>query len=111
MAYKVDSNVQGSYVIYRDMPLVREGNFIYYGDMDNKYVLFLMILSEQEIKTPSGKVVKVADNILGQILLTDPSVPEADRMVKMFTDKQGLYNALDFGITQLERYNKKSKVS
>ena len=111
MAYKVDSNVQGSYVIYRDMPLVREGNFIYYGDMDNKYVLCLIILTEKDVQTPSGEVVKVPENILGQILLTDPSVPEADRMVKMFTDKQGLYNALDFGITQLERYNKKSKVS
>ena len=111
MAYTVESTVKGSYTIYRNMPLVREGNLIYYGDMDNKYVLFLMILTEKEIKTPSGKVVKVPENILGQVLLTDPSVPEADRMVKMFTDKQGLYAALDFGITQLDRYNKKSKAS
>jgi hypothetical protein len=111
MAYNVDSNVKGSFLIYRNMPLVREGNMLYYGDMDNKYVLFLMILSEQEIKTPSGKVVKVADNILGQILLTDPNVSDADRMVKMFTDKRGLCAALDFGITQLDRYNKKAKAS
>ncbi|MBR2986417.1 MAG: hypothetical protein IKC63_00200 [Clostridia bacterium] len=111
MAYRVDANIKGSYVIYRNMPLVREGNLIYYGDMDNKYVLFLMILTEKEVKTPSGKVVKVPENILGQILLTDPNVSDADRMVKMFTDKQGLYAALDFGITQLDRYNKKSKAS
>ena len=111
MAYRVDANIKGSYVIYRNMPLVREGNLIYYGDMDNKYVLFLMFLTEKEVKTPSGKVVKVPENILGQILLTDPNVSDADRMVKMFTDKQGLYAALDFGITQLDRYNKKSKAS
>jgi len=111
MAYTVESTVQGSYTIYRNMPLVREGNLIYYGDMDNKYVLFMMILTEKEVKTPSGKTVKVPENILGQILLTDPSVAEADRMVKMFTDKQGLFAALDFGISQLERYNKKSKAS
>ena len=111
MAYNVDRNVNGSYLIYRNMPLVREGNLIYYGDMDNKYVLFMMILTEKEIKTPNGTVVKVPENILGQILLTDPNVSDADRMVKMFTDKQGLYAALDFGITQLDRYNKKSKAS
>lgn len=111
MAYKVDSNVSGNYLIYRNMPLVREGNFIYYGDMDNKYVLCLIVLTEKEVKTPSGEVVKVPENILGQVLLTDTSVSDADRMVKMFTDKQGLFAALDFGITQLERYNKKSKAS
>ena len=111
MAYNVESTVQGSYTIYRNMPLVREGNVMYYGDMDNKYVLFMMILTEKEIKTPNGKVVKVPENILGQIHLTDPAGSDSDRMVKMFTDKKGLYAALDFGISQLERYNKKSKAS
>ena len=111
MAYNVESTVNGSYMVYRNMPLVREGNLIYYGDMENKHVLFMMVLSEKEVNTPNGKTVKVPENILGQILLTDPKVSDADRMVKMFTDKQGLYAALDFGITQMERYNKKSKAS
>ena len=106
MAYTVDSNIAGKYLIYKDLPLVREGNVIYYGDMQDKYVLCLMILSYKTLTTSGGKTVDVPDMIFGQIWSTDTSLPDTERMVKQF-DKKGMAEAFDFGITQLERYNKK----
>ncbi len=106
MAYNVDSNISGKYLVYKNLPLVREGNMIYYGDMQDKYVLCLMIISYKKIKTPSGGEVDIPDVVFGQIWSTDRTVSDTERMVKQF-DKKGLAAAFDFGIAQLERYNKK----
>jgi hypothetical protein len=43
---------------------------------------------------------------MGQIISTDPSKVGMDRIAKSYT-KNGLYEALDMGIIQLERLNKK----
>lgn len=107
MAYKVDSTIQGKYLIYRDRPLVREGNMLYYGDMQDKYVLCLMILSYKTVPTQeAGKTVEIPDTVFGQIWSTDTTLPDTERMIKQF-DKKGLAEAFDFGISQLERFNKK----
>ena len=34
---------KGKYLMYKGKPLVRENNFICYGDMEDEYILFLMI--------------------------------------------------------------------
>lgn len=109
MAYNVDANIAGKYLIYKDLPLVREGNMIYYGDMQDAYVLSLMILSYKTVSTGGGKTVEIPDGILGQIWSTDQNLPDTERMVRQFLDKQGLAAAFDFGISQLERFNKKKK--
>lgn len=106
MAYNVDATIQGKYLVYRDRPLVREGNVFYYGDMEEKYVLCLMVLNDKEITSPGGKKLTVPGMVMGQVLKTDSSIPDADRMVKQFFE-DGLANAFDFGISQLERYKKK----
>lgn len=98
--------INGEYIMYRGLPLVREGNALCYGSMDSAYILYLMILSEKEIETddPSKKV-KVPDGIVGQIISTDPKKTGLDRVAKTFT-KNGLYQALDMGIIQLGRFNR-----
>lgn len=106
MASKVEANIQGKYLVYRDMPLVREGNMIYYGDMRDKYVLCLMIISYKTISTQEGKTVEIPDVVFGQIWSTNTALSDTERMVKQF-DKKGLAAAFDFGISQLERYNRK----
>lgn len=100
------TTVQGKYLIYQGLPLVRENNLICYGSMDDKYVLFLMILSNKTIKTPAGETLEVPDKILGQIISTDVTKSPMERLAKQF-DKSGLYEALSFGIIQLERMNKR----
>ena len=101
-----DVTVNGKYLTYRGLPLVREGNTICYGSMEDKYVLYLMILSEKTVDTAEpGVKVTVPDSIMGQIISTDPKKVGIERVAKSFT-KKGLYEALDMGIIQLGRLNK-----
>ena len=37
--------VEGKYLMYKDRPLVREGDTICYGDMSEKYILIMEIFS------------------------------------------------------------------
>ncbi len=98
--------IKGKYLIYRGLPLVRENNMICYGSMKDKYVLYMMILSNKETTLPeSGKKVTLPDKIIGQIVATDPKKIGPDKIVKNF-EKNGLYDAFDMGIAILERYNK-----
>ncbi|MBQ8288628.1 MAG: hypothetical protein IJX76_07650 [Clostridia bacterium] len=101
------STIQGKYLVYQNLPLVRENNLICYGSTDDKYVLFLMILTNKTIAAadPSVKV-EVPDKIIGQIVSTDMTKAPHERMVKQF-ERSGLADAMAFGMIQLERYNKK----
>ena len=46
--FKVVSTVDGSYLMYRGQPLVREDNVICYGSMDDEYILQMIIMSTKE---------------------------------------------------------------
>ncbi len=101
------STIQGKYLVYQNLPLVRENNLICYGSTDDKFVLFLMILTNKTVATAdSGVKVEVPDKIIGQIVSTDMTKAPHERMVKQF-ERSGLADALAFGMIQLERYNKK----
>lgn len=104
MTYEANG-IQGEFLTYMGKPLVREGNLIIYGDMEDEYCLQLMILTEKQI-TIGKNTVTVPDGIIGQILKTDTSLPFAKRLEKQF-DKSGLYEALDIGIAWLNKLNKK----
>ncbi|MBO5929361.1 MAG: hypothetical protein J6Q42_05015 [Clostridia bacterium] len=82
---------------YKGKPLVRSGNVLYYGDMAEKCVVMLQILST----TTKGDM-QVADKVQVQLLLTDPEVRMKDRILKK-SEKNGLYNAMDIGSIWLER--------
>ena len=94
----VKSNVNGSFMLYKNRPLVREDNVICYGNISDKYILQLIIMTEKEYK---GRV--VPDKIYVQLLSTDQNLPEGSREVKSAM-KNGFYEALEIGITWLERY-------
>ncbi len=82
---------------YKGKPLVRSGNVLYYGDMSEKCVVVLQILSTKKVGDMS-----VADKIQVQLLLTDPEIRLKDRILKK-SEKNGLYNAMDIGSIWLER--------
>lgn len=88
-----DSN----FLTYKDKPLVRSGNEIYYGDMAEPYVVRFEILSSKEVE---GK--QVADKISIQLLKSDIQLPMNERVVKE-TVKNSMFDALDFGFVWLER--------
>ncbi len=83
--------VNGKYMMFRGKPLVREGQQLCYGDMNDKYVLVLGIMSEKEM---NGK--KVPDEIFIQIQST------ADHKVVKFGKKNGLYEAFEYGLIWLD---------
>ena len=91
------------YIVFRGKPLVRENNLIVYGDMSDKYILFLLILTNKPVD--KNKNVEIPDKILVQILSTDTSKPAHERMEKQF-EKNGLFEAMDIGLIWLDKLNK-----
>ena len=83
--------------MYKGKPLVRCGNTIYYGDLSEKCVVMMQVLTT---KTVNGQ--EVADKISVQLLSTDEELRMKDRILKK-SEKQGLYTALDVGAVWLER--------
>jgi len=89
-----ESTVNGSYMIYKNRPLVREDNIICYGNMEDKYFLQLIVMTEKEY---GGST--VPDKVVVQLV----STAEDKKVVKQ--DMQdGFYNALELGMIWLERY-------
>ena len=90
--------IQGKYLEYNGKPLVREGDEIYYGDMADKFYLFMLVMSE---KKASKFDMMLPDQIMVQILPTDGSNRiEKQKLVK------GLAEAFDLGTAWLERANR-----
>lgn len=85
------------FLTYKGRPLVRKGNEIYYGDMSEKYVIMLQIIT-----TKKDGDLDVADKVLVQLLDTDTELRPRERIIKK-SEKTGLYNAMDIGNIWLER--------
>ncbi len=86
------------YTMYRGKPLVREGQQICYGSMDDKYILFLGIMSTKKVGEHD-----VPDQILVQIQSTG-----ADKKVVKYGMKNGLYEAFEYGLIWLDTELKKA---
>lgn len=86
-----------NFLTYKDKPLVRCGNEIYYGDMSEPYVVKFTILSAKK----EGDN-EVPDSVSVQLLKSDIHLSDKDRIVKE-TTKSSMFDALDFGFVWLER--------
>ena len=84
-------------LVYKNHPLRRVDNFIYYGSMADKYIVLLQILD-----TVKEQDMDVAKRVSVQLQLTDPDLKSRDRVVKK-SEKQNLYEAMDVGAIWLER--------
>jgi len=91
------TSVKGKYLDYKGKPLVRESNTICYGNMTDSHILILTILSQKMQGTH-----EIPDQVLVQILSTDKSKPEPERIVKQDL-KKSLFEAFDIGMIWLER--------
>ena len=83
------------FLTYKDKPLVRKGNTVYYGDMSEKYIIKLDILSSHN----EGEL-EVADKIKISLIKNDS---EKLDNVKKSTEKNGFAEAMQFATTWLER--------
>ncbi len=89
------------FLTYKGKPLVRHGNEIYYGDMSEKYVIKLEILS-----TKKENDIESADKVKVLLLHSDTELDMKKRVIKT-SEKTGLYEAMDIGAIWLERELKK----
>ncbi len=90
------------FLTYKGKPLVRKDNEIYYGDMSEKYIIKLEILS-----TKKDGDLDAADKVKVLLMLSDTSLSYKSRIVKT-SEKTGLYEAMDIGAIWLERELKKN---
>ncbi len=74
---------------YKGKPLVRKGNHIYYGNKDDKYLIFMQVRESTKIID-----LDVSTNILVQLQTNDP--PGKEKVIKK-AERDGLYAALDLG--------------
>ncbi|MDO5601771.1 MAG: hypothetical protein Q4G07_03285 [Oscillospiraceae bacterium] len=81
---------------YKNRPLVRMGNQIYYGSMTDPCVAYLQVLTT---KTVDG--VEEADRVHVSLLATDQKLPPAQRLLQQ-GNKTGLYAALEIATIWLE---------
>ncbi len=100
--------VEGQNLVFRGKPLLREGNTFCYGSMSDKYMLFLMVLSNKTVKGENGESNDIPDKIIVQVLSTDTTLPPHERVVKQF-DRNGLFDAMDIGLVWLDRLNGKEE--
>lgn len=82
---------------YKGKPLVRCGDEIYYGSMQDPYVIRMQIKSK---KTVNGE--ELADKIAVQLIATDPDLSPRKQLVKS-SEKNGMFLAMDIADSWLER--------
>lgn len=82
---------------YKGKPLVRCGDELYYGSMEERFVIRMQIKSKKEVNG-----LEVADKVAIQLLCTDPDLSPRKQLVKA-SEKDGLYLALDIADVWLER--------
>ena len=85
------------FLMYKGKPLVRNGNTIYYGFMDQSHVVMLTVLTTKKV----GEA-EVADKVRVQLIATDITLNPLEAMIKT-SEKNGLFEALDLASIWLER--------
>ena len=84
-------------LMYKGHPLRRKDNYLYYGSMDDKYIVQFKILETKKVKD-----LDVPSKVSVELQLTDSSVRLRDRVVNK-SEKDSLYTAIDLGSIWLER--------
>ena len=84
--------VSGKYLEYKGRPLVREGNTICYGDMREKCILILDIMSYKEVD---------GNNLPDKIFIQIVDSKDTTKVIKQ-GQKNGLYDAFSIGLVWLE---------
>ena len=95
MSAKTNQGVK--FFTYKNRPLFRCGDVIYYGSMEDPYVI------KMEIKSKKQQLdLEVADKVTVQLMSTDPNIRTRKKIIKT-SEKSGLYLALDIADAWLER--------
>lgn len=88
-------------LLYKGKPLVRQGQFVFYGFPDDKYILYMNVVESKKVGN-----ISVATKVLVQIQNTDNDISFNDKIVKQ-CEKRNFYDAFEIGTIWLERELKK----
>ena len=86
-----------NFLMYKGKPLVRKGNTLYYGNMQDEFVIMLSIMDSHEVNG-----IQISHKVVFHLLNTDPTVNPLEAVVKR-SEKKGLWAAMDIGSVWLER--------
>ena len=89
------TGIKGKFLEYKGQPLVRVDNELYYGDMSEKFYIYMMVMTE---KDASGAT--VPDKIMVQLCESETKRPTNQKIVAGFKE------AFEFADAWLERFNK-----
>lgn len=84
-------------LVYKNHPLRRVGNMIYYGSMADPYIIFMQVK-----ETRKDKELELATRVTIELQRTAPELKSRDRVVKR-SEKDSLYAAMDISAIWLER--------
>ena len=87
---------------YKGKPLVRQGNFLFYGSPTYKYILFMNILYSKK----DGDL-DIATKVLVQIQSTSDTASFNEKVIKQ-CEKSNFFDAFEIGMIWLERELKKN---
>lgn len=82
---------------YKGRPLRRKDNLIYYGSMEDKYIIMMQVTETKKVKE-----LDVATKVNVQLQLTDPAASSKERIVKK-SEKNSFYSAMDIATVWLDR--------
>ena len=88
---------ENNVLMYKGHPLRRKDNLLYYGSMDDKFIIMMQVLDTKKV----GEL-DVATRVSVQLQATDPNLRSRDRVQKK-SEKESLYAAMDLGCVWLER--------
>ena len=83
-------------VMYKERPLVRRGDVLYYGFIDYPYLIKIV---EKESKKEGD--LNVGRTVTVQLITNNSKKLEGERIIRQST-KDGLFDALDVGVVWLE---------
>ncbi len=73
-------------LFYKEKPLVRRGNMIYYGNPEDKYMIILIVNGTKKVKD-----LEVATSVTIQLMRNDG---QKGKMMKQ-AERDGMYAAMD----------------
>ncbi len=85
-----------NFLTYKGKPLVRKGNTIYYGDINDPYVALLTVIDAHEVHG-----VKIADKVKVQLVNTRETNPLA--AIEKNSEKNGMYAAIEIASIWLDK--------
>lgn len=91
--------MENQYLCYKGRPLVRSGNEIYFGNMSDKYIIFI-----KELATKKVNDVDVGAKFEIQLLFTDPDIKGRGKIYKT-SEKNSFSDALELAEAWLTRFN------